>query len=1011
MRIKSLAMSLAAAALSLLMVMPAASAQDKVVVTGQVLDETGLPLIGIAVLEKGTNNGVVTDLDGAYALTLPEGAVIEFSSIGYVTLEETAHAGVINVVLKEDNLMLEETVVIGYGVQKKRDVTGAISSIKSNDLKNSPNTSIASSLQGKVSGVQVVNSSSAPGASPSIRVRGYSSNGASDPLYIVDGLKVSDISYLDPNSIESMEVLKDAASAAIYGAEAGNGVILITTKNGKDGTSLISFDAQWTISSLAKKMELMHAAQYAQYYTEAEGDGFTALYDLYNIKGTDTDWQDVMYGKGLVQKYNLSAQAGNDKGSFFVNLGYVDNDGMITLDKDFYKRVSGQVNASYKVRKWLEIGTSNTFAVVRSSTISESSQHGIMKDILGASPLTPVYYTEDNLLPRIQGLIDAGLHPMKAEDGTYYGYAWHGASNPLAGLDVHDLLNKSFTINGMTYANIMPVKGLVFTSRLGYMFGSLNTYDYNPYRINAFFDNADTDPQLISRQFGTLYYQWENFANYNLSTSFGDWGALLGMSYSDYEQQFAGGQTNSLSSYADNFKYLNYSTMDADDYLTGSTTQRRQIAYYGRLSWAWGNRYNAQFNFRADSYDAAYLDLDHNWGFFPSVSVGWTFSNEEFMKGLKGGFFDYGKLRASWGVNGSISNLGGYMYASTLQTGINGYSNMTYYLDGKMYQATYPSSKLANPNLRWERSKQLDLGLDLRFLKGRLVATLDYYDKLTDGLLVQSVAPLTTGAGSVYENLGKVSNRGLEVELEWKDQIGDFSYGVKGNVATVKNVVKEYRGKDVRLSGMGLSTFEEGYPIWYLRGYKYLGADKLTGEALYEDANGDGEITEADRTDLGNGIPKLTYGLTFTAAWKGFDVMVYGAGNYGNKLYYGLDSKNKQAFFYNGRWTPTHIHAEYPSALYQVNDSRFRNSDAFVYDASFFRIKQIQLGYSLPASLLSKANIFSVRLYASMENWFTFTRYPGNDPETNGGATGGMAIDYGNYPMPKSLSFGVNVTF
>jgi len=1014
-----------------------AFAQQTKTVTGQVVDETGEPLIGatVAVMTHGASDfkvtGAVTDFDGNFTIKdVPVDATLHLTYMGYKDLE-VAVAGktTFQLTMKPDNELLEEVVVIGYGVQKKSNVTGAISSVKSDDLLNTPIADASSALQGRVSGVQVVNNTGAPGATPTIRVRGYSSNGKSDPLYIVDGLKVSDISYLDPSSIKSMEVLKDAASAAIYGAEAGNGVILITTKNGDKGKTKITFDASWTFSSLAKKADLLNAEQYKQFYTEGRGDAFTTLYNSYNIAGTDTDWQEESFETGKLQKYNVGFQGGNDNGNFFLTLGYMNNDGMLKLDKDFYRRINSQINASYKIRPWLEIQTANTITYSKGNTVSEDQQYGVLKNVYLADPLTPVYYA--TVPSYIQSQIDAGLHPLQHADGRYFGYSWLKTANPVAGIYQNTNIVRKQFINGMTTANLTPFKNFVFTSRLGYTLGSLYKEDYHPIYMDAYNSTADTQLNLNAATYNTRYYQWENFANYMLETKAGDFSLMAGMSYSDYLQTSSGGKTNELSKQTSNFRYLQYSTNSADDYVIGITTRRRQIAYYGRLSWSYLDRYNAQFNFRADSYDAAYLDLDHNWGYFPSVSVGWTFANEDFFKGLvSDNGFTFGKLRLSYGVNGSISNLGGYMYRSTLNTGQYNVSqataNTAYWLNGHLVQGTYPSNVLPNPSLRWERSKQTDIGLDLRFFRSRLTATIDYYHKITDGLIVASVAPLTTGTQTQYQNLGKVTNSGLELELEWRDNIGDFSYGIKGNIATVKNKVKEYKGEGTRIGGANLMSsstkltyFEEGYPLWYIRGYQLDGIDSKTGEPIYHDFDGDGSITENDRTNLGSAVPDFTYGLTLNAAYKGFDVMVYGSGASGNKLVYGIlttapeSNQNRPTFLYDDRWTSTHTTASMPSAVYQINDSRFYNSSAFVFNASYFKIKQIQLGYSLPKKLISKVQLENVRAYVSLDNFFTFTSYPGTDPEVNGSAGGSqyLALDMGGYPMAKSFSFGLNVAF
>jgi len=995
-------------------------------ISGSVKDQNGEPLIGASIMLPD-GSGTITDINGDFSLNnVPDGSVLTVSYIGFkdVTVNVTDNVRY-DIVLEADTNLLDDVVVIGYGVQKKSNVTGAISSVKEDDLLNRPVSSAAAALQGKVSGVQVINNSGAPGASTQISVRGYSSNGNSNPLYIVDGLKVGDIDYLDPSSISSIEILKDAASAAIYGAEAGNGVILITTKGGGKGNTSVTFDSSLTLSNLAHKVNVLNAEQYKTFYTEAAGAAFTQLYEQYYMDGTDTDWQDEFYETGVMQKYNIGVQGGNDKGSFYINLGYVNNNGMVIKDKDYYKRITGQINASYNIRKWLEVGTSNTITYSDQSSLSESNiSFGTLKGVLQADPLTQVYYDSDALPNKIKDAIAAGLHPYQDADGNYYGYSWsHGAGNPvhITGIS-HTNSNRNASINGMTYANIKPIKNLVFTSRLGYTLGGSFAEEYNPTRLDGFWNNEDNYMALTNQQALSIYYQWENFANYTVETEkAGTFTIMAGMNYSDSDYTNTYVQTNEISSEAANFRYLDYSTAGANDSVKGNRTITRKIAYFGRLGWDYKNRYNAQFNFRADSYDSSYLDLDHNWGYFPSASFGWTFSEENFMKGIKGNFFNYGKIRASYGVNGSISNLGGYMYASTLNTGTSGYSCFSYILDNKLVIGTYPGDVLANPLLRWERSKQLDFGLDLRFLGNRLTMTADYYDKLTEGMLVSTTAPLITGSSSVYQNVGEVVNRGLDYEIEWKDQIGDFSYGIKGNISTLYNNVKKYKGEGTRLTGTGLSYFEEGYPVWYMRGYQMTGIDSSTGAPVFADLDKSGDISEADKTQIGSSLPDFTYGLTLNMAWKGFDLLVYGAGSHGNDLYYGLASasstswNNRPMFLYEGRWTSSNTTAAtMPSAVYQLNDSRIYSSDALVFDASFFKIKQIQLGYSVPKKCLSKVGLNSFRLYMSLDNFFTFTKYPGSDPETNAASTYGnsaLSVDYGGYPISRSVTCGVNVSF
>ena len=1004
-------------------------------ITGTVLDENGEPLIGAAVT-YAEGKGVITDFEGKFDISdIEDGQTLTVSYVGFLDYKHTVNGDAsLTIRLQSDTQTLDDVVVIGYGVQKKSNVTGSISSVKAEDFQNRVSASAAEALQGRVSGVQVINNSGAPGASPTIRVRGFSSNGDSDPLYIVDGLKVENLDFLEPSNIERMEVLKDAASAAIYGAEAGNGVVLITTKSGQKGKTKIAFDAQFTWSHRGKKVDVLNAAEWIQYRSEND-ESVTSVLETYGYDGYDTDWQEEMYETGNMQKYNLGISGGNDSGNYLISLGYMDNDGILVGNKDSYKRFTLQINGSYKVRPWLEIGTNNSMATANSKYMSEGSlKSGFFAKIVTADPATPTEYAADEVPDFIYTAIENGHSPyVNSKTGNYYGVSILEGENPLALLDITSTRNRAFYINGMTYMNIKPFKNFVFTSRLGYRYSNSSYNNYVKsgwYDIKTYSTAADEVPDLTSSQTTNRYYQWENFLNYTLETdNLGDWSIMAGMSYIDHEIEYIYANTDELTTEADNFAYLNYSAASATDTVEGYLTKQRQIAYYGRFTWSYLNRYNFQVNFRADAYDSAFLSAKNRWGYFPSVSAGWTVSNEHFWEGLRN-TIPYLKIRASWGKNGSISNLGDYMYAAVLTSGTGTYTNNTYYMDGELVNAVYPTDYLANEDLKWETSKQFDLGVDLRLFNDRFAFSFDYYNKNTEGLLVAATPALATGTTSVFRNLGNVNNHGFEFEASWTDHIGkDFSYSVKANISTLKNKVTEFRGEGNRESGTSIigisgtptiSYFEEGYPIWYLLGYKYLGVNEEDGTAIYEDLDGDGEITDADRTYLGKGIPDFTYGVTISAAYKGFDLNVYGAGSQGAELYYGLVKRgnNRLQAQYDNRWTTeTASTATFPSASVQENDTKFQTSSAFVYDASFFKIKQIQLGYSFPERLLKKFQISSARIFVSLDNFFTFTSYPGSDPETRSksgdsdDANSSIAIDTGGYPIAKSVSFGLNLSF
>ena len=995
---------------------------QNVTVKGKVTDTSGQPVIGATVM-LGSNQtvGTQTDLSGNYSISVPSNSSLIFSCVGYTT-ETVALAGrtTIDVVLSEDAEFIEETVVIGYGVQRKSDVTGAIASVKESDLENRTATDVAQALQGKAAGVQIVNSSGAPGAASSIQIRGYSSNSKTTPLMIVDGLKVNDISYLDPESIASIEILKDAASAAIYGIEAGNGVVLVTTKSGQKGSGRVFYNFQQTFQSVAHLPEMMNAKEYMDYMVL----GGAATQDQFQYDGkSDTKWTDYMLETGHQQRHTVGVEGGNDRAKFYTSLSYTDNNGIVKGDKDIFKRFVGQINAEYKIKDWLTVGVNTTIdrsvrrAVSESSTTSES----VMGAMFVADPTMPWTY-DDNSIPKHVQLYMANSNTLPRDpDGHLYGisvfnetsYIWH----PQAILDRQDSETQSFRVRGTAYANFTPIKGLVITSRFGFQGGYSHTNTYN----HEVYISAKTN-QAMSISGSTndrLYYQWENFANYTKSFGRHELTAMAGMSYQQTNTDNLRATAYQLTMDKPNFRYLNNAVNTAQMSVGGQPEVRANMSYFGRLGWSYANRYFVQANFRADAYDSSKLDKNHRWGYFPSVSAGWTISNEPFMQEIKQALaISFLKLRASWGVNGNVNALGEYQYAASLESN----KNYGYNLDGTFLVGIRPSKVLPNPNIRWETSRQVDVGLDLRMLNERLTFSVDWYNKNTHDLLTSTTAPGNTGAERVYVNAGLVNNHGTEFELGWKDTIGDFSYGISGNLSTVHNKVVQGTSKD-RVPGQKIwssydvTYFEEGYPLWYLRTFVVDHIDPTTGAAVYKDFDGDGEITAEDRDYAGSGIPDFTYGLTLNMAYKGFDFLLLGAGSQGAEMLYAVTradalQQNTLRIFYTDAWQNTSSTGyKYPKP--DVNDKYYRVSNLRVYDASFFKIKQIQLGYTLPRKLTQKIAINSLRLYVSMDDWFTFTKYPGMDPETShaGSSASGLGIDYGSYPISKKLVFAINVSF
>lgn len=998
-------------------------AQGPVKVTGKVVDNMGEPMIGVSIQEKGTTNGVISDFDGNYNLSVKQGAVLVFSYIGYVMQEHQAVAGTLNVTLKEDTKALEEVVVVGYGVQKKSSVTGAISQVKAEDMQNRTITSAAQALQGKTAGVQLISTSSAPGSSPTIRVRGYSSNVSSDPLYVVDGVRTTDISGIDPNDIASMEVLKDAASAAIYGAEAGNGVILITTKKGKAGQGKITYDFQFSSQSIARIPELLNAEEYINYMCEGgmNRDDIMAIWD----GKTDTDWVDVAFENSRMQKHNVAFTGGGDRGNYYLSLTYLDNNGIVVGDADHYTRMTATINSEYKIKDWLKVGTTNQIEKYNVRSVSSQNEYGsLFSGVMLMDPLTAPVYSADNLPQHMQNAMAQGKHLMQDENGNYYGVSnWYTGENynPLIMRDNGITRNSGFNVNGSIYGEFTPFDGFTFTSRFGYRLSGTRSSSVSlPFYGNSTQSRDYVDISGTSST--TIYYQWENFANYMKTFNKAHTvTAMLGMSYQEqtYDYVNAGLSANGEHAVLQNnplFYYLNYGSASATKSLGGEKTRTAKMSYFGRIGYDYKGRYMIQASLRADAADLSLLPASNRWGYFPAVSAGWTISEENFFEPIKNYVTSF-KLRGSWGQNGSLAALSGYPYSTDMSS-----SGIYSFVTGNSYITGVSPLSLGNDELKWETSEQWNVGFDARFLRDRLTLGFDYFDKKTKDLLVTGTKPsLIIGGSTSPINAGNVSNKGVEFELGWRDNIKDFNYSIRANLATLKNEVTYLDPSLERVAGTNyhtypISYFEKGYPVYYFRGYKFAGVDPVTGDPTFADVDGDGVVTENDRTYIGDAIPDFTYGITLTAAYKGLDLTVFGTGSYGNDIFHASyrpdykESNKMKEVFYDNRWTVDNPNGTVPRSNAN-NMDKYITSDAMVYDGSYFKIKQIQLGYTLPKSWLNKVYIGNMRLYCSLDDFFTFTKYPGFDPESSSNATSGMGIDKGGYPTSKKVVFGINVEF
>lgn len=996
-------------------------------VSGSVKDGEGNPLPGVSVVLKGTTVGTVTDGDGNYTISnIPANATLQFSFVGMKTQEVVVgNNKTIAIKMVEEKTSIDEVVAVGYGTQKKSLVTGAISSVKAEEMQNTSITRAEQVLQGKTSGVQVIPISGSPGAGMNVRIRGYSSNANSNPIYIVDGVKTQDIGYLDPNDISSMEILKDAASSAIYGAEGGNGVVMITTKKGQKGKTLVSYDVQHSWQSAGNLPKLMDVNQYAQYMKEG---GIIANVD----KTYNTDWLKAITETGLMTKHHVSFSGGNEKSTYLLSLGYMTNDGIIKGSQDKYKRYSIRLNLDNEMKTWLKVGTNFSYAHTDRSAINETGGEfgGVIGSALQMDPSTPIEFT-GTIPASTQAIINANPTVLKAPDGKYFGisqYNFGEIVNPFVTMAITNGGISQDNLNGDVYAEIKPLKDLTITSRFGVDINYQNNHFWRPtYYYTAERNNGST--VVVDQNQMNNTWIWENFASYKKSFNNHNILLLAGMSAENYYQRVTNVQGGPMVKEDPSFAYLSFLSGQTNDLVTGNPNNFRKESYFGRASYDYKNTYMLQGSIRRDGASLSYVPKNGRWGLFPSFSAGWVISNETFFNKS---FLSYAKLRGSWGQNGSLSNLlntpYGYLPAITAaNTGLI----MQYPLSNGNSPAFEPAVA-PNPNLKWETSQQTDIGIDLRALDNKLTFVADYYVKTTKDLITLSNPPLEVGNNPAQINAGTVENKGFEFDLGYKESKGDFKYSVNVNLSTLKNNVSYLdptvgliNGAQVGPTGSWYATvFEQGHSIWHFNGYKTAGIDPATGSPVFLKKDGTktnaAGVSGADLQDIGSPLPKLLFGANINLAYKQFDLAISAAGMSGNKVMMAWirtdrNQINRPTYFYDGRWTTAGQNTSIPGAK---ADSKTYNSDQIVFDGSYLRIQQIQFGYTLPSAVLSRLSIASLRFYVSLDNFFTITKYPGMDPQPSPQYTSptttlsnSVGIDRGSYPIPRDIMVGASITF
>ena len=989
-------------------------------VTGVVTDASdGTTLPGVNISVQGTMRGTTTNVDGEYSLTVPgPDAVLVFSFVGYETRQITVGDRTqIDVALSPATQALEELVVVGYGEQERGDLTTSVSSISDEDIANRALTNPAEALQGTVPGLVVTQNSGSPGQGFSVRIRGIASPGNNDPLYVVDGLPLPDRpDYLDPNDIASIDVIKDAAGAAIYGTQGSNGVILITTKKGSSGQTRVNFNAQYGSSEAPRQIDMLEAAEYATLRNEAAINAGQApvFENPAALRGESTNWQDQIFQTGTFQKYSLGVSGGGEGFSFRASGDFTDETGIVRTSDN--RRINFRINTEYTAESGLfTVGENLSIGRSFRNTVPEGDDvRNFLIQTLQFSPAQPVR--------------DPDLNTTENYTFSRFG---NNAFNPVAVLDFNNSEDRATRLAGNVFGELAPLDGLTFRSDFGLDLRYGDNYSFTPtYEVSPEFTNAINSVGRFTDRRTSLV--WTNTAEYTLLVGDRHDVTVLGGTSAEWnEYEFIDANRTGLPSDDPSLRYLQQGTESQG--VTGDLDRSRLVSYFGRLNYNYDSRYLVTLVARYDG--SSRFGENNRFGFFPSFSVAWRVSEESFMQDVD--FVSDLKLRGGYGINGNDA-IGDFLFL----TGIEGFRNYVLGTDSEVFPgATVAGS--GNPDLKWEESRQTNIGLDAALLDARLEVTAEYYIKNTVDLLIGVPQLSTSGAqrfGQV-QNAGEVQNRGFELSLSWGDDAldGDLTYQVRGNIATVTNEVKSLGDSDA-ITGGGyrqgpVTRTVVGQPIGSYYGYVTDGlfqtqeevdahatqaAGTAPGDIRFKDLNGDGVIDDSDRTFIGNPFPDFTYGFNANVTYRGFDLGVLLQGVSGNELFAAYEFYTLGSGIFNleedalDRWTGPGTSTDMPRLTVSDPNQNTRLSDRYVRDGSYLRLKNVTLGYTLPERLFESigASVRSARLFVGGQNLLTFTGYNGLDPEI--GERNGVldrGIDRGVFPQARTYTIGLDFQF
>ena len=1023
-------------------------------VTGQVTSsEDGEPLIGVSVTVKGKTGGVSTDIDGNYMITVPTNGTLQFSYIGYKTVDRPVNGSAkIDVVLDPEADLLQEVVVIGYGTVKKSDLTGSVSSVNGDKLAKTPAPSLSNALQGKVAGVTVNSLTGRPGAGAEVRIRGVGTVNGASPIYVVDGVIADDINFLSTNDIEHIEVLKDASAAAIYGSRGANGVIIVTTKSGaQNQKTRVSFNGYVGFQSRWKKLDVMNAKDFADTYVAINANnaakkvyneqGFNAWLNLYqgvrssdyyptvynaetNPDGFDyskvnTDWQDAVFRTGLIQNYHLAVDGGNDKATYSMSGSWFGQEGII-IGSD-YSRFTARLNTAFQAFPWMKIGENVSFMAsvaknaYESGDNSESAGANIISAAFAMAPWDPIRYPE-------------GYVNRKGEDmggRLAAGSNFKNVTNPFSMVEYSHPKTRNERFVGNAFIELTPVKNFMW--RTSYNFDYRITTDksfMDAYEVSAY-DKREKNflSSSIARQY---YWNVDNILTYsNTFAKKHSLTAMAGFTVEEYNYYSIGNSGSSILNPVENNWFLNQVT---DDYGTPSdgVARNRRQSWLGRVNYSYDNRYLLTVNFRADGSSKF---AENRWGYFPSFALAWRMSQEDFMSATRDYLSDL-KLRVGWGKVGN-DNIGNDAFILNM---FNNGPTFVGYPFGSGNQAIANGATVLtwiNQGGHWENTEQYSVGVDFSFWNNKLMGNIDWFLRNTNDMLMSVNAPAHVGnryAGMA--NVGKVRNHGVEFNVEHRNTVNSwFNYSVGANFSYIDNKLVDLNGgSPIYTNYNQVQVVNNGYPLYYFWGYNYDGVYRSDEEALaalpgytaadipfhagdakYRDNNGDGRIDDQDRVYLGSSIPKFNYGINLGAWLKDFDIQLFFQGVAGSKIYnqmrHRLESNGSTSVLspiMANAWTVDNPDGFLPNPKNSIN---YYVSDRFLESGNYFRLKDLQVGYSIPRHVLGSRGLSQCRIYAQCSNVFTITKYSGFDPEVNGG------VDYGNYPQSRTFIFGVNITY